>query len=252
MIVQIYEIQTPREARELVDLGVDHIGSVLENEAQWNAPAVKAVVEAIRNTPAKSSIIPLFNRPEAVARMVAFHQPDIVHFCEDLLLCEADTLQRVYRMQEKVRNTFPRVALMRTIPVPASGQRIEKSALSLARRFESLSDFFLADTHVPNSPVAGFAGITGKPCDWETAAALVRQSGIPVILAGGLGPENVAAAIVSTAPAGVDSCTGTNARDAAGLPIRFQKDLKRVERFVNAARRAQQDLAAAAGVKNTA
>jgi phosphoribosylanthranilate isomerase len=90
--------------------------------------------------------------------------------------------------------------------------------------------------------VAGFVGITGKTCDWETAAELVRTSAIPVILAGGLDPDNVAEAVRRTRPAGVDSCTGTNARDPAGRPVRFRKDMARVRRFVESARSALDDL----------
>jgi phosphoribosylanthranilate isomerase len=66
----------------------------------------------------------------------------------------------------------------------------------------------------------------------------VAASPIPVILAGGLSPENARDAILETRPAGVDSCTGTNARDAAGIPIRFKKDMARVRRFIEEARRA--------------
>jgi phosphoribosylanthranilate isomerase len=71
------------------------------------------------------------------------------------------------------------------------------------------------------------------------AGQLVRQSKIPVILAGGISPENAAEAITRTRPAGIDSCTQTNARDAEGRPIRFRKDLKKVQALVAAVRRAE-------------
>jgi phosphoribosylanthranilate isomerase len=40
-------------------------------------------------------------------------------------------------------------------------------------------------------------------------------------------------------PAGVDSCTGTNAMDAKGRSIRFKKDLEKVKHMVDEARRAE-------------
>jgi len=55
---------------------------------------------------------------------------------------------------------------------------------------------------------------------------------IPVFLAGGLGPENVAEAVRSVRPAGVDSKTKT---DMAGTHM---KDLDRVRLFHQAARAA--------------
>jgi len=60
---------------------------------------------------------------------------------------------------------------------------------------------------------------------------------IPVILAGGLSPENVAAGIGKVRPAGVDTCTATNAVDDLGRPVRFRKDPEKVRRFVAEARR---------------
>ena len=93
-------------------------------------------------------------------------------------------------------------------------------------------------------PVSGFVGITGRTCDWEVAAKLVAASSIPVILAGGISPENVAEALQRVRPAGIDSCTGTNARDGNGEPIRFKKDLASVKRLVETVRRFEAGLGA--------
>jgi phosphoribosylanthranilate isomerase len=53
---------------------------------------------------------------------------------------------------------------------------------------------------------------------------------VPAILAGGLGPDNVAEAIKAVRPAGVDSKTKTDRPDGAG------KDLEKVRQFVAAAK----------------
>ena len=83
----------------------------------------------------------------------------------------------------------------------------------------------------------GYIGITGTICDWDLAKRLVDQSRIPVILAGGLSPENVYQALTAVFPAGADSCTHTNRVDAHGNPIRFHKDFNRVKAFVEEVRR---------------
>jgi phosphoribosylanthranilate isomerase len=54
---------------------------------------------------------------------------------------------------------------------------------------------------------------------------------IPVIIAGGLGPENVKDAIRVARPAGVDSKTKTDSNDGT-----HTKDLQKVSAFVTAAR----------------
>jgi phosphoribosylanthranilate isomerase len=86
--------------------------------------------------------------------------------------------------------------------------------------------------------VAGFVGITGLTCDWSVAAELVAKSRIPVILAGGISPENVAEGMLQVRPFGVDSCTCTNAVDECGRPIRFKKDPARVKALVSETHRA--------------
>ncbi|MGI8730624.1 MAG: phosphoribosylanthranilate isomerase, partial [Solirubrobacteraceae bacterium] len=75
-----------------------------------------------------------------------------------------------------------------------------KATLQAAAAFHS--DFHLLDAHV-----AGVPGGTRQTIDWE----LVRQHRLaaPIILSGGLNPDNVQAAIAATAPFAVDVASGT-------------------------------------------
>jgi phosphoribosylanthranilate isomerase len=76
--------------------------------------------------------------------------------------------------------------------------------------------------------VAGTYGGTGERFNWELAAAVARQR--PVILAGGLRAENVAAAVRTVRPYGVDVSSGVEA--APG-----KKDPAKVEAFIRNAKR---------------
>ena len=111
--------------------------------------------------------------------------------------------------------------------------------LPLAKALEPVSDLFLIDTWLGKEPVEGYIGITGRQADLNRSAELVRESTIPVILAGGLSPENVYDALMQVKPAGADSCTHTNAVESSGRTIRFRKDFQKVERFVQEVRRAE-------------
>jgi phosphoribosylanthranilate isomerase len=78
---------------------------------------------------------------------------------------------------------------------------------------------------------AGFGG-SGQLADWT----LIRQEkdslgGLPLILAGGLTPENVAAAIEAVAPNGVDVASGVESEPG-------RKDADLIARFVTTARNA--------------
>jgi phosphoribosylanthranilate isomerase len=136
---------------------------------------------------------------------------------------------------------------MRSIPIAQPGGDDNVPTIDFAKQFEPVSDFFLTDTYLAKAagnaessqPVQGFVGITGKTCNWETARKLVDYARIPVILAGGISPQNVLEGIRQVKPAGVDSCTRTNALDEAGQPIRFKKDLAKVRHLVDQVRRTE-------------
>ncbi len=248
LVTQIYEIQTPAEAEEIINLGVDHVGTVLVSKEQWKQPEISDTRKVIRELKAQSSLIPLFSEPDPVHAAIDHYQPDIVHLCEHLTGADhrPTGCKALIKLQAGIRKRFPAVRIMRSIPIAPEGFESKVPTLELARIFEPVSDLFLTDTLLISSapqPVAGFVGITGETCDWKTAALLVQQSAIPVILAGGLAPENVSAGIMAVKPAGVDSCTRTNAIDADGKPTRFKKDMGRVRAFVEQTRRAERALA---------
>lgn len=246
MLIQIYEIQTPDEARAMIDLGVDHIGSVLISGFQWKNPTLKSAIRMVREAGRKSSLIPLFGDVQRIAEAVAYYRPNILHFCEALVTRETgwDAVNQILERQALLRKRFPDIELMRSIPIGGDGCEAAIPSLELAALFEPVSDWFLTDTVIGrgpassdrDQPVRGYIGITGKTCDWEVARALVRQSRIPVILAGGMGPDNAVEGILHVQPAGLDSCTLTNKVDRNGCAIRFQKDPEKVKAMIAAVR----------------
>jgi phosphoribosylanthranilate isomerase len=70
-------------------------------------------------------------------------------------------------------------------------------------------DYHLLDTRPKAPDKQGLRGGTGETFDWGLLAA--RASKVPLILSGGLGPDNVAQAITTTHPFAVDTASGTEA-----------------------------------------
>lgn len=244
IIVQIYEIQTPAEAQEMIEIGVDHIGSVVLSKDDWKIPTLRETFGVTAKTGAKSCLIPLFGEMETIFKTLDYYRPDIVHFCEDLAVGDGifETCDRLAELQENVRRRFPEIKTMRSIPIPQSVKSDTDGfpSIPVARKFAPVTDFFLTDTLLSDvQPVDGYVGITGKTCDWDIAAELVETCGLPVILAGGIAPENTRDGILRVRPAGIDSCTGTNAADESGGTKRFKKDPEKVRQLVRAAREAE-------------
>jgi phosphoribosylanthranilate isomerase len=88
---------------------------------------------------------------------------------------------------------------------------------------------FHTDYHLLDSHVAGRPGGSGESFDWEIARA--HRGPVPVILSGGLRPDNVAAAISVVRPFAVDVASGVEA--APG-----RKDPEKLEAFATAVRAA--------------
>jgi phosphoribosylanthranilate isomerase len=109
---------------------------------------------------------------------------------------------------------------MRSIPV------MGEASIAIARSYDGIVDFLLLDSHRESDRQIGALGITH---DWTISRRIVEAVKTPVILAGGLGPDNVADAIRAVRPAGVDSKTKTDRNGS------HQKDLDRVRRFQEAA-----------------
>jgi phosphoribosylanthranilate isomerase len=96
-----------------------------------------------------------------------------------------------------------------------------------ARRLGREPDAYLVDARVADGPRGG----TGCVADWALAARMVEEGFGPLILAGGLTPENVGAAIAAVRPWGVDTSGGVEV--APGV-----KSAEKIAKFVEAVRRA--------------
>jgi len=87
----------------------------------------------------------------------------------------------------------------------------DEAGLAYGEAFVGLVDGFVLDTA---NPKTGQIGGTGQTHDWNLSRRIVeRYRSVPVILAGGLNPDNVAEAIAAVGPFGVDVNSSTKGTD---------------------------------------
>ncbi|HEX4246194.1 MAG TPA: phosphoribosylanthranilate isomerase [Acidimicrobiales bacterium] len=217
MIIQIYGFTTPADIVAISELPIDNIGVVLdEGFGTWDGvdePTARAIVAEIPDAMATVALS-LGTDVDRIARTVDVLLPDIVH------LVRAD--QMGPDAVAGVRARLDPVKVMTTVAVR------DRSAIQVAQAYAACSDYLLLDSH---DPATGVVGATGLTHDWSVSALIPPAVEIPVILAGGLGPDNVADAIGAVRPSGVDSETRTSRRED-----RRRKDLDAVRRFVEIAR----------------
>ncbi|HII07810.1 MAG TPA: phosphoribosylanthranilate isomerase [Methanotrichaceae archaeon] len=115
---------------------------------------------------------------------------------------------------EELKALRERVPLKLVATIPAKPDMLDE-ARSLAK---------VADALLLDSFDGGKLGGTGTVHDWDLSADLVKNIDVPVILAGGLNPENVAEAIKTVMPYAVDV--------SSGVETDGEKDPKKIEAFL--------------------
>jgi phosphoribosylanthranilate isomerase len=98
----------------------------------------------------------------------------------------------------------------------------DKASVQALRAFRVAVDFHLLDAYVEGVP-----GGTGETFPWELAK--MRGAGPPLVLSGGLNPDNVAEAIAGVRPFAVDSASGTEASPGVKDPARVAAFMRAVE-----------------------
>ncbi|MGY4498672.1 phosphoribosylanthranilate isomerase [Bradyrhizobium sp. GM24.11] len=215
MLTQIYEVATPEEAEAISAIGVDHIGVLVGDGAfprELPVRKASAVMKMIRPPSVLSALFLSADVP-LIERMARELDAPIVHLGASSELLTPDLVLAL-------RKSLPKTKFMRSVPVTGP------DAVAVAQAYDGLVDWILLDSHRIGDLQIGAQGVTH---DWGISRKIVESVRTPVILAGGLGPDNVNEAIRAVRPAGVDSKTGT---DQEGT---HSKDLWKVEAFYRAA-----------------
>jgi phosphoribosylanthranilate isomerase len=137
--------------------------------------------------------------------------------------CRTSTLQCCDRLEPGaypvLRQALPGISLVQVIHV--TGNESVDEALQAANDADAL----LIDSGNPALSVKELGG-TGRVHNWQISRRICDLSPVPVYLAGGLTAENVADAVTTVCPFGVDICSGVRTNG--------KLDAEKLSRFVNA------------------
>lgn len=191
--VKICCIGSVDEARLAVRHGASALGLV---SAMPSGPGVieeERIAEIARAVPPAVSTFLLTSETEADAIVAQQRR------------CGTDTLQLCDRVPPEVhgelRDELPGVSLVQVVHVTG------EESLEEAERVAPHVDALLLDSGRPDGPVKELGG-TGRVHDWTISRRIRETVDVPVFLAGGLDPGNVAAAVDAVRPFGVDLCSG--------------------------------------------
>jgi len=124
--------------------------------------------------------------------------------------CRTNTLQLCdhlpVEVYSRLRDELPGIALVQVVHV--TGPASVDYAVAAAARVDAL----LLDSGNPGLAIKELGG-TGRTHDWTLSRRIRDAISIPLFLAGGLTPANVADAIAAVDPFGLDLCSGVRTND---------------------------------------
>lgn len=143
--------------------------------------------------------------PPSVSSFLLTSKQDTVSIVAQQRRCGVNTIQVCDRLQsgsyKDLRDAMPGIAIVQVIHI--TGNESIEEAVSVAPSVDGI----LLDSGNQSLPVKELGG-TGRTHDWSISRRIRELVDVPIFLAGGLDPENVADAIRRVGPFGVDVCRG--------------------------------------------
>lgn len=212
--VKICGIAIPEDARLAVEAGADALGFLVglryETADRLSPEKAQAIIAGL--PPFVSSVLVThLEVPAEVLAVCRIANPQVLQLHGGYPLEQIGVLRR----------ELPHLKIVKAVHV--SGEQAVETARMAAR---------CADAVLLDSRTATRLGGTGITHDWSISRRIVEAVGdFPVILAGGLTPENVAAAVTQVQPFGVDVNTGVTSTPGRKSPLKLS-------RFIDHARQA--------------
>lgn len=215
-VIQVAGVVDADEARMLVGLGVRWLGFPLRLAVHREDLTESEAARIIRNLP-----------HDVLGVLITYASPwrEVLELCSYLgvqaVQLHGDTPPAEIRRLKAAR---PDLMVIKSVIIhPGMGpEDVEHSIAGLIPYVDAL----ITDTFDPET---GACGATGKTHDWNLSRTIVERSSKPVILAGGLNPENVADAVRRVRPHGVDAHTGLEDPSGRKDPRKVADFLKRAQ-----------------------
>lgn len=220
-IIQVAGIIDQKEADMVISQGVDYLGFPLRLPVNKEDLSEENAAEIITKIP-----IPQYGVVISYSKTAE----EAIQLCKKLN-CKIIQLHGPIGLDElrKIKLIDHDITIIKSLVITGHN---EEELLKSVKETESFVDAYITDTYDPKTKASG---ATGKTHNWNISRRLVSLSSKPVILAGGLNPENVYEGIRKVRPAGVDVHTGIE--NSTG-----RKDSLLLQKFIAESKKAFQEI----------
>jgi len=220
--VKICGIRSPEDMELAALYGADAVGFItevpVESPRKLDSDTAAALISKVPKY--LDSVMVIMPETSACALdLIEKVRPDIVQIHSNLPLIELEAIK------EKAD-----IPIIKTLSVPAGrgASKLQNLVKRLLEEVRELEESGAVDSVLLDSGVAGKTGGTGCVHDWDLSRRIAEETELPLILAGGLKPENVQEAIRAVSPYAVDT--------ASGVETSGKKDAVKIRKFIEEVR----------------
>lgn len=208
MRVKICGIKKNEDALMAVEFGADAIGLLINTKSanSIDENTAKGIVNRIPPFCSSVMVVTLTDTKEII-RLAKIISATTIQLHGEVI--PSDIIN--------IKNQLPYIKIIKTVHV------LDSDSIEECRKYFDCADAILLDT---KNILSGETGGTGLTHDWKLSREIVQKCPIPVILAGGLNPDNISEAIELVNPYAVDVQSGINKQDGF-------KDYSKMKDFID-------------------
>jgi phosphoribosylanthranilate isomerase len=219
MHVKVCGVRREEDASLAVEFGADGIGLLVGQRhpsPDFISEQLAARIARVLSGKAEAVLVTHVPEVDEIERLLRESEITAVQLHSEIL---PDGIRELKRR-------LPNLTVLKSVHV------LSRDSMEYPKPYLNLVDGFVLDSFNPATDQVGGTGLTH---DWSISRDIVgRYHDIPIYLAGGLNSGNVAIAIKSVRPFGVDVNSGTKGADG-------YKDAQKLRDFIDQAKRADLD-----------
>lgn len=220
--VKICGIRSPEDIELAALYGADAVGFItevpVESPRKLDSDTAASLIAKVPKC--LDSVMVIMPETSAAAlELIEKVKPNIVQIHSGLPLSELEVLRE--------KTDIPIIKAL-SVPAGRGASKLHNIVARLLEEVRELEESGTADSVLLDSGIAGKTGGTGCVHDWDLSRRIAEETELPLILAGGLKPENVQEAIRAVSPYAVDT--------ASGVETRGKKDAVKVRKFIEEVR----------------
>lgn len=148
--------------------------------------------------------------PPPIATFLLTSKQDVNDIIKQHEYCRTNTIQicdtLTVGIHKDLKEALPGISIVQVIHV--TGEESIREALAIQNDVDAI----LLDSGNQSKHIKELGG-TGKTHNWEISNKIREELDIPIFLAGGINPDNIAQAINQVHPFGIDLCSGVRTND---------------------------------------